>query len=599
MQKIPVTAFHPITPGLPTAAHSFDGDLGTSWFPGWSAGIYPARIVVDLGRTCRLAHVKVYDGTGRPKLNFFSVTDAAGANSRPLANFNLDLYNMWQEREVSAETRFVLIELVSAEGDKAAPEIEFWGQYLDGGPVTPPPPPNPGPVDPNPPAPPVTPLRSAFVGTNAFHWVPWAVLEPFPFVRQYQMAEWTWTPEGIAVEPSHRGNANYDTYFAEARRRGIEVAPCINRAPEWFNPVADAQMTDPDDRGAPNRADAYTQWAAYLWQVAARYGRKTHPAASLRVNTTPRWNGDPVNEKKSGLGLLRYMEPENETNRWWRPVGEQYTPEQAAAMLSAAYDGHCGALGAGHGIKAGDPTMLVVMPGLADINVPYLDAMFRWAQHNRADGRFPADILNVHHYTNTGNQPGNPRVNMTGAGCEPEADNLRGRLADLVRWRDAFMPGTPVWFSEFGYDTHQNSPQRAVPHAQRDAETAQGLWLVRSYLEAAAAGVDKCFLFNAIDEPGAANGGLFTSCGIARGENAGFVKKKAHDQIAALSTALAGRSFAADLSIGPDMRLYLFTGAAAPALIGWCATDTGQTMTIRIGGQPFLLTEIPTLLTIA
>lgn len=584
MQKLNIRTINYLTPGLQNAGKSFDGDTKTSWFPGWAPASYPASLELIFTSSVNIRKIRVFDGAGIPVLRFIDPHDRVFLETR------LDKYQIWREWDVNVDDEtLVRIELSGIEGDTVVPEIEFWGDPL-GGPVTPPP----NPVDPE------TPVATgaALVGTNGFHWVPWGLLAPFSILRAYQMAEWTWTPAGIAVDPSSRGNVNLDTWLAEAQKRGITVAPCINKAPGWFHSLPDGQMTDPDDRGNAHRADAYQQWSSYLFQIAARYGRKTWPDAALSVNTMPRWENDPVNVRKSGLGLLQYIEPENETNRWWRPANEQYTPEQAAAMLSAAYDGHCGSLGALCGIKTADPTMQVVMPGLADINVPYLDAMLRWCQQNRADGRFPADVLNVHHYCNTGNHPGDPRVNMTGTGCHPEADDLRGRLSDLVRWRDKNLPGLPVWLSEVGYDTHQNSVQRAVPHGGRSAESVQGLWLARTYLEAAAAGVDRCFLFNAIDEPGAANGGLFTSCGIARGENAGFVKKESWSMIAALAAALTGRRFAADLSPSPEVRLYAFSGEGGPLLVAWLPVADGSTKTVWIDDDSHLISEEPKFLKI-
>lgn len=41
------------------------------------------------------------------------------------------------------------------------------------------------------------------------------------------------------------------------------------------------------------------------------------------------------------------------------------SPAEMAAMLSAAYDGHEGRLGPGVGIRTADPTMKVVMGGMA------------------------------------------------------------------------------------------------------------------------------------------------------------------------------------------------------------------------------------------
>ena len=91
-------------------------------------------------------------------------------------------------------------------------------------------------------------------------------------------------------------------------------------------------------------------------------------------------------------------------------------PFEIAAMLSATYDAHEGRLlrsastsapskvrgvDAGIGIKTIDPSMQVVMPGVTGTGHRNLDIvrMIRlWAQSERSDKQFPADVLNFHGY---------------------------------------------------------------------------------------------------------------------------------------------------------------------------------------------------------
>jgi hypothetical protein len=602
-EKIAVTAgqVEQRTGGQATAAALFDGRTDTPWFPGWNAADYPARAIVDLGAVYRLTYVRIYDGTGTPTLTF-GATEEPYAAGQPFLSVKLDRYLSWYEQPVTVTTRYLLLELAGMEGDQAVGEIELFGQKVGAAERTA------AQLPAAERAAPAAPLRrhagaAAQIGINGFHWVPLELVQPFALLREYQMSSWTWTRDGLMVQPSFQGNANYDDHYRALKEAGITVIPCVNKIPEWlldgrtehpewsdFKPVrpAGAKPTDPV---------AYRDISAYFFQLAARYGRQKWPDKLLRVNTAPRWPNDPPNEVKSGLDLLQYIEVENEPNRWWRSAEARYTPEEYAAMLSACYDGHEGRLGAGHGIKTADPTMQVVMAGLANLNRPYLEQMLAWFRANRRDRQFAADVLNVHHYSNQGNSELALEVAFT-VGITPEADHLREKLRALLAWRDRTMPGKPLWFSEFGYDTNAPSVQRVTPYGRHSAEQVQGAWLARGYLEALAAGCDAVFAFNAIDENAAHTGGLYTSSGLAYGEKPlaaerAFQKKASWQIVADLIAALEGYTFAEDLSTAPDVRLYAFDGAAGRKVIGWSATASDAQVTMNIGGERVVLTEWP------
>ena len=54
------------------------------------------------------------------------------------------------------------------------------------------------------------------------------------------------------------------------------------------------------------------------FQFAARYGSNTHVDPKLlSVYSKPRWTNDPVNEVKIGLNTVKYMECDNERDKWW------------------------------------------------------------------------------------------------------------------------------------------------------------------------------------------------------------------------------------------------------------------------------------------
>ena len=106
----------------------------------------------------------------------------------------------------------------------------------------------------------------------------------------------------------------------------------------------------------------------------------------------------------TGTGALQWIEVFNEVNNlnWGVSRNTFFSPYEYAAMLSAAYDGHAGALGPGYGARTADPNIKVAMSGLqsqtlpAGIMLDYIKAMHYWAQGHRPNGDFPAQALNVH-----------------------------------------------------------------------------------------------------------------------------------------------------------------------------------------------------------
>ena len=129
-------------------------------------------------------------------------------------------------------------------------------------------------------------------------------------------------------------------------------------------------------------------------QVAARYGSTPVPQSLLTLAS-----GQP---SVTGTGALQWIEVFNEVNNlnWGVSRNEFFSPYEYAAMLSAAYDGHGGALGAGYGARTADPSIKVAMSGLQSTGpsamLDYIKAINYWAQGHRPNGDFPAQAINVH-----------------------------------------------------------------------------------------------------------------------------------------------------------------------------------------------------------
>lgn len=431
------------------------------------------------------------------------------------------------------------------------------------------------------------------IGINAHPQAPLSLLKPFSRIRVYEPWRYTYTQLGLAMEPSRTGNVNFDTYYATAQAAGHVVTPCVSWKLDWLSDLSRPEwqhepMNDKDtDPGNPY---SYGEWSRYWWQVTARYGRFSWNEQYLRVDSTPRWTNDVLNEKKTGLGTLQYIEPENETNRWWKLPYAQYTAQQTAAMMSAAFDGHKGQMGFGTGIKCADETMKVVLAGSSTIDTVWLGQILDWCNVNRS-GSVPFDVINLHHYTNAGNSLSNPFVNLTGPGVCPEADALRERIAGAVAWRNSHMPGKELWITEFGWDTDMGSPQRCEAIPDYDQEDVQAQWIVRGYLEAIAAGVDGIYLYCFANEP--SNAGLFAASGLVSSEGTGFVSKKSYLAVQRLVAHLNGYTYDGDYST-PDVRKYKFINdSGAVKFAVWSPTMDGTVVPLQSPGGVVLVTETP------
>jgi len=572
----------------------FDQNTNTYWFPGWQASNYPARVSIDFGRPVNLSNIRLWDGTGQPQLSIFGALDQGGTPFF-IANIPLIHWQRWQSHILNIKVRYIYLALSDAQGDQPIGEIEFFGtdDAINGNtPIT-------GKDTLNISTNQIktdNPVGTAAVrsgdalklGINGFHWIPANLVQPFAYYREYQMWHWMEGQKGInRFSPSDYGNANYDTHYEELKSKGIRPIACLNTTPSWLTegyPFSwHLHENKPVQRWEdPNKPASYDEFARFCWQVTARYGRKQQPDQLLTINGSPRWTSDsPLNKKKSGLNLLEFIEIWNEPDKWWlRHLDFPYfTPEQYAAMLSACYDGHEGTMGPGYGVKTADPSMKVVMAGLTNFDLNYVKRMIAWCKANRKDQRFPADVVSFHHYANVRSG----LEEFFEYGVSPEQDDLRNKLLPLVSWCKSNIPGTTFWLSEFGYDTSPNSPQHAVAFGPYSIQTVQGMWLVRSYIEAIAAGVDVCFAYNLCDEQDP--NGLFGSCGLVTNEMSGFNKKESWFQMKILADKLNGLTFEKDISTAPDVRIYQFKRSGGGTTIAIWSVD-GRIRTIPFSGVP-------------
>jgi hypothetical protein len=297
-----------------------------------------------------------------------------------------------------------------------------------------------------------------------------------------------------------------------------------------------------------------------MWQWAARYGKNKNIDVSLIRSL---W------DQKVGLGYLNYIENWNEPNKWWEGNDGNFSPVEFAAMTSADYDGHESTLGKTFGVKNADPTMKFVMGGLAGPHVDLVKAMHMWAQANRSDKQFPADVLNYHHYAT--DLHSNPIQ-----GISPEAADFPRILQRLVDYRNYYLPNKEVWLSEFGWDVREGeSRQVANGHTKYGyigytSEDLQAMWLVRGFLIGAKVGLDRMHMYTTKDA--SSSNGLYASSGLIDAEGN---KRKSYFYVSTMKQRLKGMVFVGEQASNNDnVWIYKFKSADGKGVyVLWAPTS--------------------------
>jgi hypothetical protein len=275
--------------------------------------------------------------------------------------------------------------------------------------------------------------------------------------------------------------------------------------------------------------------------------------------------------QQTGSVMIRFMEVGNYEGLYPGVPSCHTKPYRAAAMASAAYDGHMGKLGASAGIKQADPSIRLVLTGIPLLSLHYLKAIRLWSCAFRKDS-FPADAIGLCRFCSTGDGDGD----QSHHGISPEADNLKARLQELVRWRNRELPGKEIWLTEFGWDTRDDSPCSATGHTQYPESAGtlelQALWLVRAYLAGSAAGIERMFMPRLRDGTGS---DPLSSSGIL---DIHGNPKKSWYYVSSLGNVLKGMYFRREIMSGdPDVWIYQYMSpdSSRSVLVMWCPTSDG------------------------
>jgi len=396
-----------------------------------------------------------------------------------------------------------------------------------------------------------------FIGINSFNDVPDQVNAVAGILREYHNWNWDEAVLGqIKWNPSYAGDPwNFDAWYTRLKNLTppILVSPVIqnNYNGNTFKPVKyGMNSTDPA---------AYIAHGEYFYQFAARYGKVNVLDPNLKLA--------PGQPRLSGLGFIQYVEDWNEPDNTWSGGLSYFSPEEYAVMASVDYDGHCGKLGATVGVRNADPGMRLVMGGISegvDKYFYYLNGIRLWSDAKRG-GSLPFDVINIHHYSSTGK-----------TGKSPEEDNLKEQLGRVTGWRDKYAPDKEVWYSEFGWDTNPNTMISARAISPYTIEQVQGQWIVRAYLLARAAGVDRAFQFVVRDED--PNSKVqFNSSGLTS-PKPDYTRKPAWYYVYTLKNRLADFVFAGEQASGnPQVMIYKFVNPETNRIVYvlWSPTTNG------------------------
>lgn len=412
-----------------------------------------------------------------------------------------------------------------------------------------------------------------YLGVNAFEWdfvqpaspetmdeTKFSVIKSFSGIRHYLDWEKIEQTEGkYTFSPSHSGGWDYDMIYQRMKNSGLDVLIDIKTCPGWLLNSYPEDQRDAENVPAPyglNRSDpaSYIIQAKAAFQLAARYGSNKNIDPSLvSVNSAIRWTGDRANVTRIGLGLIKYIECDNERDKWWKGAQAQQTAEEYAANMSAFYDGNKGKLGKNVGIKAADPNIIVVMGGLANPDPNFVIKMIEWCKKNRGtkqDGSIDLcfDIINYHFYANDANK-NNGKATV---GVAPELSVI-GKIADdFIAMSKRYANNMPVWVTETGYDVGTSTPQRAIPIGSKNSQVTQADWNLRTALLYARKGIKKC-IFYMLDDVDINSAVQYSSSGFVTGNS---VKRPAADYVLQTKKLIGDYFYTSTIKGDPIVDLY-------------------------------------------
>lgn len=368
------------------------------------------------------------------------------------------------------------------------------------------------------------------IGINAFEWdfyegSNWDVVgaRQAPNMRIFKggvrhYLDWSrleYGPQNVYTT-SGAGGFRYDQIYKWCDDENIPVLVCIKTVPKWI--MASYELKDVEVRPMFGNKNAtlpasYIEVGQLFFQFAARYGKNPNVDRSLVSISPDPWWDDKYNFVKIGMGLIEYMEADNERDKDWKGRQCYQTGAEHAAHLSACYDGHKGALGPNVGMKTADPQMKLSTAGAARSETGWFKEIIEWSALNRgyqANGQIdlPFDIINYHQYSDNANSAQSGGT----SGRAPELSGVGPNARRIVELANQRAYGMEVWITELGFDTNQGSNLRAPAIGSKTGEDVSADWTLRSSLMYSRWEVDRVMYFM-WEDANVNNGGIFASMG--------------------------------------------------------------------------------------
>jgi len=539
--------------------------------------VYDSYYPLRQGESMSIDAIRFYDGFGMDTNHPFKLSVITDTWQRiQIATFTGEHYLSWVGPYPGRTNEFLLDTVISnarylvITADGLFPtEMELYGNYMAG-------------TIPSQAVKKPVKLRDMFA-VNAFEWdfenlaieIDTAKLKAaksFTGIRHYMDWEKLESEEGkYTFNPTRSGGWDYDSMYETCKAEGIEVLACIKTIPAWLQASYPAEIRDAENVPARHGSDllnpaSYIEQAKCAFQFAARYGsNKNISPTLLSVNSTPRWNFDPLNVVKVGLNLVKYFECDNERDKSWKGRQGYQTGREYAANLSAFYDGHKNTMGPGVGVKNADPNMKVVMCGIASVQTDYVEAMVDWCREFRGynpDGTVNIcwDVVNYHAYSNDAQSSQDGRNTR---GAAPEVGGLAKVADEFVQMSHEISNNVEVWVTETGYDINQGSTLKAIPIGNKSAEEVQAEWILRTSLLYSRHGVTRCFFYQMYD--GNVNYDIvFQSSGLIRGHD--LSRKPAADYLYQTNKLFGEYVYKETLNIDPIVARYELNGKSMYSL---------------------------------
>lgn len=499
--------------GDPLSGHG--GICKNYWFPGWINDEFGGvSAVIDLGYTYELSNIALFGTRAKGTIEIFVGNPKSW--KKVIADSTIN-YRNWNIHPVKASSQYIRI---SCNSRNLTAELVVYGKKNIN--IT-----TQSAQKPYQKRPFQYPIVEEMMGVNAFVDDPIEKLMPFSWIREYHDWEWNDGNKDTNTQKAEYKWApsypywDFDQYYTTLYKKNILVVPCIQNCPSWrYQQVQNKPVHDTANAFLPS---SYLSHGRFMFHFAARYG-------SEKNRDTPFQNAS-EQTNHSGLGLIKYLENYNEPDKMWMGRKPRFHPYEYAAMASADYDGHLCTMGKDIGVKNADKNIKMVMAGLSSMDTNYLKAIKFWSMHHRR-GSLPFDVLNLHHYS----QNIQPQY-----GISPESDSLASKLKKLVSFRNQHFGNTPIWLSEFGYDTHPQSSMRAG-NDEDNVEEQQAVWLLRYMIILSASGIDKAAIYMLRDVD-AQNSTKYSTSGLTSTQKTGYQPKKSWHYLHTLRKSLGKYRF--------------------------------------------------------